>query len=125
MRLLLDTHALLWWLVDDPRLSEWGAATIADRRNEMLVSAVSYYEIAYKALRRKLQTDLSAIGAAVRDGGFELMAVSCDHAARAGALPWEHRDPWDRLLAAQAEIEACGLLSADAVFDTLDVGRCW
>lgn len=125
MKLLLDTHALLWWLVDEPRLPERVTVMIADRRNEVLVSAVSCYEIAYKAWRGKLPVDLSAIAAAVRDCGFLLVAISCDHAAHAGSLRWAHRDPWDRLLAAQTQIEQCELLSADPVFDSLGLARRW
>jgi PIN domain nuclease of toxin-antitoxin system len=128
MRALLDTHALLWWLSDDPELSRPARRFIAETRNSAIVSAASAWEIATKVRLGKLSSasDLAAdfVGYVEREG-FELLPISPDHAIRAGLLPGTHKDPFDRMLVAQAQSESMPMVSNDQVFDTYGVRRIW
>jgi PIN domain nuclease of toxin-antitoxin system len=124
MRLLLDTHALLWWWADDPQLSATARAAIADRANEVWVSAASAWEIAAKQRLGKLPTVLpegQAFARLLAASGFTALAVTAAHAWRAGSLSAEHRDPFDRMLAAQGELEQLTLVSADGAFRSFPV----
>jgi PIN domain nuclease of toxin-antitoxin system len=125
---LLDTHALLWWLCDDPALTKRARHIIADTKNVVLVSAASAWEIATKVRLGKLPTaaDLTAnfAGHLGREG-FELLAISGDHAIRAGLLPGAHKDPFDRMLIAQAQAENIPIVSNEALFDAYGVRRVW
>src|SRR5262245_46037287 len=108
MRTLLDTHALLWWLSDDSALTKAARTVIAETKNTIFVSAASAWEIATKVRLGKLPTatDLVTDFAGQLDReGFETLAISADHAIRAGLLPGVHRDPFDRMLIAQAQAE--------------------
>ena len=124
MRVLLDTHALLWWLSDDTGLTRSARKTIADTRNTLIVSAASAWEIATKVRLGKLPTanDLAAdfSGHLDRDG-FQLLAISAEHGIRAGLLPGPHKDPFDRMLIAQAQTEQLVLLTTDRVFEKYKV----
>ena len=91
----------------------------------MLVSAVSIYEIELKAGRRRVNLPPQELRAALRRNAVEELAITHDHAAYAAHLEWAHRDPWDRLLAAQALLENCVLVSVDKVFDGTSVDRRW
>lgn len=128
MRLLLDTHALIWWLAGDARLSAVARSAIGDETNEVFVSAASAWEISTKHRLGKL----SAAGPLavdfareVRAQGFTPLPITLEHGQIAGALSSEHRDPFDRMLAAQAREEKMGLVSIEDVFDALDVVRIW
>ncbi len=124
MNLLLDTHALLWWLAEAP-LDPAAAARIADADAFVAVSAASAWEIAVKRTTGKLRFEGSlAPHLAAHD--FEPLAVSLDHAERAGALPSHHRDPFDRMLIAQAQAEGLTLVTRDTAFAAYDVNvlRC-
>ncbi|MGH7858698.1 MAG: type II toxin-antitoxin system VapC family toxin [Candidatus Binatia bacterium] len=115
MRLLLDTHVLLWWLRDDRRLSARFASAIADPSNEVSVSAASVWEASIKAALGKLTIDgdlVDEIGA----NGFAELAITARHAQLAAALPRHHDDPFDRLLAAQAKLEGLQLATLDPAF---------
>jgi PIN domain nuclease of toxin-antitoxin system len=128
VRLLLDTHALLWWLDGDRRLSLKARRAIASESNSILVSAVSAWEITTKARLGKLPgaTDVAAdVAACVASQGFLPLDVTMLHAQRAGRLPGAHRDPFDRILIAQSQIEDVALVSDDEAFDTFDVRRFW
>ncbi len=128
MRLLLDTHALLWMLDDNPRLSAAARTAIGDFDNELLISSVSAFEITTKHRIGKLPEfasiarDLPAILLAV---DHNPLPVSMAHAALAGALPFAHGDPFDRLLIAQARIEGVPLVSNEKLFDGFGVERLW
>ena len=125
MRLLLDSHAVYWWMTGSVRLSDTARALIADDTNTLLVSAVSIYEIELKAKRRRVDLPPQELRAALRRNVVEELAITHDHAEYAAHLEWEHRDPWDRLLAAQARLENCALVSVDEVFDGIDIDRRW
>ncbi len=128
VHLLLDTHALLWWLSDDAALSKRARTAIANTRNPILVSAASACEIATKVRLGKLPgaAGLAAEFAGHIDReGFNILAISGDHAIRAGLLPGTHKDPFDRMLIAQSQAENLVLVSNEAVFDDYGVRRIW
>lgn len=128
MKLLLDTHALLWLAHEPESLSAVAAAAIVDDSNEIWVSAVSAMEIATKSRRGKLEyrTSLATnFVTEVTSQGFLPMSVSCDHAERAGNLVGDHNDPWDRLLAAQAEKEDLVVVTCDARIAGFGVNTIW
>jgi PIN domain nuclease of toxin-antitoxin system len=123
-RLLVDTEALLWWLIDDPALSPAGRAAIADPTNEPLVSAASIWEIAIKRSLGKLMApdDLPDI---ILAEGFTLLAIDAQAAWNVRALPHHHRDPFDRLLIAQALSQQLPVVSADARFAAYGIDVHW
>ncbi len=128
MRLLLDTHALIWWFAGDPSLSEDAQAAITDPDNEVLVSAASGWEIATKfrigRLPRAAALAADVAGAVARQGFVEL-PITLRHGQAAGNLPGPHRDPFDRMLIAQALLADLVLVSNEAVFDRYAVRRLW
>jgi PIN domain nuclease of toxin-antitoxin system len=128
MRILLDTHALLWWLAGDSRLSKRARATITDEMNEIFVSAASAWEVATKHRLGKLPTAGALavdFGREMRGQGFRELSISWGHAQTAGALTGPHRDPFDRMLIAQATIERMALVSNEERFDAYGVTRIW
>lgn len=128
LRLLLDTHALIWWLVGDAALSLRAREAIADEGNAVAVSAASAMEIATKYRIGKLgQAALLAddFEAIVAGQGFVELAISVRHARTAGAMNIAHKDPFDRLLIAQAQAEDMVLVSKEALFDTFAIKRLW
>ncbi|WP_237479870.1 type II toxin-antitoxin system VapC family toxin [Lichenibacterium dinghuense] len=116
MRLLLDTHVLLWAAAGSDRLRTAGRALIADRANRLVFSAVSICEIAIKRGldRADFRTDAEFLRGELRDVGYEDLSVTSVHAAAVAKLPPIHKDPFDRLLIAQAIVEGITLLTADA-----------
>ncbi len=125
MRLLLDSHAVYWWASGSDRLSRNAKNLILDRGNTVLVSAASIYEIELKARRGRVNLPPRELRAALRRNDIGEMAITPDHAEYAANLEWAHRDPWDRLLFAQAVLENCALVSIDAIFDQVTANRCW
>ena len=128
MRLLLDTHAFLWWVIDDRRLSQASRQMIADDNNDVLVSAASAWEITTKHRTGKLpEADPLADNMieSIALEGFEELPVTVAEAARAGALPGPLRDPFDRMLIAQALSLNLVLVSNDPLFDQYGVRRLW
>jgi PIN domain nuclease of toxin-antitoxin system len=128
VRLLLDTHALLWWLDGDRRLSPKVRRAITDQSNTILVSAACAWEITTKARLGKLpgSVDVAAdVAACVASQGFEPLDITLLHAQRAGRLPGEHRDRFDRMLIAQSQIEDVPVVSDDEAFDAFDVRHFW
>jgi PIN domain nuclease of toxin-antitoxin system len=125
---LLDTRALIWWNLDDPRLGSAARAVLADPNASIFVSSVSAFEIANKHRLGKLPIVASLLGnyaAELEATGFTELPVNTVHALRAGSLPFEHRDPFDRLLIAQAQIENLALISNEGLFDATGVSRIW
>ncbi len=111
-RILLDTHVLLWWLADDARLGSKTRKIIEDERNEIFVSAATTWEVSIKKSLGKVTApdDLDGI---VEDEGFSKLCISLYHGQAAGQLPYHHRDPFDRMLVAQAQAEGLFLITAD------------
>jgi PIN domain nuclease of toxin-antitoxin system len=105
MRLLLDTHTLLWWMTDDPHLSKLAQVLVADKANVSIVSAVSAWEIATKVRLGRLPMATVLVRDFVHDLArerIEILSISAEHGIRAGGLPGPHKDPFDRMLIAQA-----------------------
>ena len=124
MKLLLDTHAALWWLSDDERFSGEAARHLADARNLVLLSAAVVWEVAIKRSLGKLDAPDGFADALMR-GGAAPLAVTVEHAGAVERLPWRHRDPFDRLLVAQARIEGAAIVSADAALRPYGVTLVW
>jgi len=128
VRLLLDTHALLWWLTDDPALSATARKSVARSGNTILVSAASTWEIAIKFRLGKLPDAaevVSDLSGHLQRERFENLLISAEHGIRAGLLPGPHKDPFDRMLIAQAQAEDVPIISNDIVFDQYKVRRIW
>lgn len=128
MKLLVDTHALLWWFTDDERLSRSVRDAIADDANTILVSAASAWEIAIKHQLGKLDQAADVVhrfGELVAADRFEHLPISHFHAIKAGAYRTPHRDPFDRMLAAQSEIESLPLVTRDSVFALFGTRTFW
>lgn len=128
MRLLLDTHALLWWLLGDTQLPVHAREAIGDEENTVYVSAASASEVATKVRIGKLvgaESLAQDFAPQIQDEGFLPLPISVEHAQRAGSLPGPHRDPFDRMLVAQAQAEILILVSNEEVFDRYGVTRLW
>ena len=128
MRLLLDTHTLLWWLTENSSLQDSARKLIANKNNDVLVSAASAWEIATKVRLGKLPIaiDLARdFTAYLERERFDSLAVTAEHGIRAGLLPGPHKDPFDRMLIAQALAENLAIVSNDVVFDGYGVKRTW
>jgi len=128
VRLLLDTHAFLWWVADAPELSTKARKAIAGSRNECFVSLASCWEIAIKTSLGKLEISGNIerfIPEQFAANCFRELTIDVHHVARVARLPFHHRDPFDRLLAAQALEEGLTIVSADAVFRRYGVKRIW
>jgi len=128
MRLLLDTHTLIWWLNDKSSLPVSAREIIGSRNSQVLVSTVSAWEIATKVRLGRLDVaaDLARdFGGYLAQERFECLAISTEHGIRAGSLPGSHKDPFDRMLVAQAQIESLVIVSNDALLDGYGVSRAW
>jgi PIN domain nuclease of toxin-antitoxin system len=128
MTLLLDTHTFLWFCQGDAALSSTAKALIEDPNNRKLLSVASCWEIAVKAGLKKLtlgEPSGTYIPAALVRTGFELLPITLEHATGVESLPPHHKDPFDRLLVAQARVEGIPLVSADVALDAYPVARVW
>ena len=128
MRLLLDTHALLWWFAGNENLSLRARSAIGDAESIVFVSAASAWEIATKYRIGKLPLAASLLGdleMLLSAQNFRDLPISLSHAQSAGSLPGEHRDPFDRILIAQAMSENLTLVSNERLFDAFGVARLW
>ena len=128
VRLLVDTHALLWWLFDDPKLSSAARSAIVSPDNEIVVSAASAWEIATKHRLGRLPHagDVpDRLPDYLRRSRFAVLHISLEHALAAGALPGPHKDPFDRMLVAQARIENLAVATIDRVFQDYGVAVVW
>lgn len=124
MKLLLDTHAALWWLADDGRLGRRAEELIGDDSNRTLLSAAVVWEVAIKRALGKLDAP-DEFSATLLGAGARALPISLDHAEAAGALPWHHRDPFDRLLVAQANLESAVLVSNDEALPPYGAPMVW
>lgn len=118
--LLLDTHVFLWWKLDDARLREAVRDVVANAEL-VFVSAASAWEVGIKARLGKLDLDGADFAAGVIDSGFERLAIGFEHAAETKELPLHHRDPFDRMLVAQARVERLTLVTHDRQLEPYDV----
>ena len=121
MRFLLDTHVLLWWLADDPKLAGEARAAVMDPANEICVSPASVWEAAIKRTLGKLRFEDVDLVAALEASGFRELPIAVEHALRAGQLPRHHDDPFDRMLVAQAMAEGLTIVSRDEALKAYDV----
>ena len=128
MKLLLDTHALLWFLAGEEKLSGVARALIEDKGNEVLVSSGSLWEIAIKVSLGKLGMSVpfeDAFPSLLDANEIRILQISPGHLRKVVALPFHHRDPFDRLLAAQAIADELSIVSRDPAFDAYGVRRLW
>jgi PIN domain nuclease of toxin-antitoxin system len=125
--LLVDTHVVLWWFLTPELLSARAKATLCDQGNHLMVSAASAWEMAIKAKRGKLDIPdlLADLPSVLEEEGFIALSIKLEHALEAGALPEHHKDPFDRMLIAQARVEKAGIISNDSMFDRYGVPRIW
>ena len=124
MKLLLDTHAALWWLADDARVGRDAERQLSDETNRVLLSAAVIWEVAIKRSLGKLQAPPD-LAQTLLDAGAQPLAVTLDHAAGVEELPWHHRDPFDRLLVAQALAEGAVIVSQDVRLGQYGVSLLW
>lgn len=126
MRLLLDTHAVIWWLADRPQLSRAARLAIADPDNEVFASAATGYEVANKQRLGRLPGRIAQdLAHALRQARIPVLGLTLEHTIHAGLLPGPHRDPWDRLIMAQAILEDLRVVTVDPVFRVYAVPTCW
>jgi PIN domain nuclease of toxin-antitoxin system len=128
VRAILDTHAFLWWVLDVPRLSTDARSILEDGANDLLFSTASAYELTIKAQSGRLTLPEPAdsyVPSRLHANAFQPIAIELAHALRAGMLPAIHRDPFDRMLVAQAQIEGLPILTADPAISRYDVETIW
>ncbi|HXW25321.1 MAG TPA: type II toxin-antitoxin system VapC family toxin [Xanthobacteraceae bacterium] len=128
MKVLIDTHTLFWWVTDDPKLSSRAREILLTTDNEVLVSAATAWELATKARFGKWP-QAAYLAANIKDvldeNAFAPLAITIEHARIAGSLAVPHRDPFDRMLAAQAQVEGISLVTADPVFGRFGTPVLW
>lgn len=128
MRLLLDSHALIWAADDPAKLSALAKGLIEDPLHDRLISAATFREIGIKVGLGKLVLSLPYrqwMDKSISDIGLTVLPITLDHVERQAILAWHHRDPFDRLLVAQAQVEGAPLVSADAALDPYGINRLW
>ena len=128
MKLLLDTHAFLWYSLDDPKLSTLAETLIDDPANDKFISPASYWELAIKISVGKytlVQPYEDFLRHGIDDNGFIILPIERRHTALLTNMPFHHRDPFDRLLIAQALVEQMSIISNDALFDAYGIQRLW
>lgn len=128
MKLLLDTHAFLWFIAGDPKLSKKAKSNIENEKNENLISIASLWEIAIKTSIGRLTVSEpfeTLIPRQIEINGFQILTINFKHIAKVASLPYHHRDPFDRLLISQCIIENYPIISKDTVFDNYRIDRYW
>jgi len=128
MRLLLDSQAFLWFVLNEPHLSATAQALIMDTANDILISPASYWEIAIKISLRKYVLNAPYelfMQQSIEGNGFEILPIEPKHTAALTTMPFHHRDPFDRLLIAQAMVEQISIVSADPAIDAYPITRLW
>lgn len=124
MKLLLDTHAALWWLADDDRVGVDAARQLDDASNRVLLSAAVVWEVAIKRSLGKLRAPAD-LTATLLGAGVQPLPITLEHATAVEALPWHHRDPFDRMLVAQALVEGATIVSQDNRLQHYEVPIVW
>jgi PIN domain nuclease of toxin-antitoxin system len=124
LRLILGTHAALWWLSGDERFGEAAARRVGDETNQILLSAAVVWEVAIKRSLGKLEAPPD-LASTLLGAGAHALPVTLEHAAAVERLPWHHRDPFDRILVAQAAIEGAVLVSGDEALRLYGVELVW
>jgi PIN domain nuclease of toxin-antitoxin system len=124
LKLLLDTHALLWWLAADKQLSEKAAKAIAEPQNIVFVSAASIWEVRIKESLRKIKLPAKLLETIALEK-FELLSISAQHADVVSALPKIHKDPFDRMLIAQSKVEGLLFVTADSTLQSYGINTLW
>lgn len=128
MRLLLDTHAFLWFILDDPQLSANADALISDPDNDVEISPASYWELAIKISIGKYSLPEPYdvfIDREIATNDFHIVHIEPKHTAIVSTLPFHHKDPFDRLLVAQAQVEDIPIVSGDSALDDYGITRLW
>lgn len=127
MNILLDTHAAIWFITDDDQLSDFSKELIKDSQNNCFISVATLWEMGIKhSLEKlKLKAELKKIFELFFDSGFTLLPITPDHILTNSALPFHHRDPFDRLIIAQAKREGYSLISKDGEFGNYNVNLLW
>ena len=130
MKLLLDTHALLWFVLDDPKLSDVADALITDLKNQIYVSPAVHWELAIKISVGKyaLPPGISFgdfVEQSTTKNGFKILSIDPSHTQLLTTMPFHHRDPFDRLMVAQALAEGMEIVSADSILSQYSVKRHW
>jgi len=125
VKLLADTHAYLWWLTGDRRLSPRARDAMSDPGSLVFVSAASIWEVAIKSALGRIELHGVDLVAEIANCGFDELSVSARHAQEAGALPLHHQDPFDRMLVAQAQVEGLTCVTRDPVFASYGVKALW
>lgn len=128
MRILLDTHSFLWFVSDDAHLSTTARSLMEDGGNELLLSMASVWEIAIKVSLGKLSLDQpldSFLPTQLEHNDIDILPIELSHSLKVAALPFSHRDPFDRMLIAQSLVEELPILGADQLFDLYGVRRLW
>lgn len=128
MKLLIDSHALIWAADDPARIGQQAECALRDPANELWLSAATIWEVAIKVGLTKLVLTLPFrewMNRAIADLGLQIVPLTVEHAAVQSALPWHHRDPFDRALVAQAIVEHLTVVSCDTSFDAYNTARIW
>lgn len=125
MSFLLDTHAFIWWLNDSPELSLNARKTISRPENRIFFSHASYWEIAIKVSIGRLRFPMNSMESELLKNGFELLAIKSSHIIQSASLPMLHRDPFDRMLIAQAQLENLTLLTVDQHIQKYELPLAW
>jgi len=128
MKILLDTHAFLWFIAGDSKLSDKAKTSIEDDSNEKIVSMASMWEMAIKISIGRLKVSEPfelLIPRQIQINGFELLPIQFEHVCRVSSLPFHHRDPFDRLLVSRCMVEKCAIISRDTAFDSYQIKRLW
>jgi PIN domain nuclease of toxin-antitoxin system len=128
VRVLIDTHTFLWFVSDDPQLSITARAIIEDTANDVLLSIASVWELAIKISLGKLSISApfaTFLPDQLRVNAIDVLGITVEHTSELIGLPFHHRDPFDRLLIAQAMVEGIPLISIDAAFDMYPITRLW
>ena len=128
MRVLLDTHTFLWFVLDDPQLSSTAKILIQDSANDVEVSPASYWEIAIKIRLGKYvlsQPYQSFMETQIAANDFRVLPIEPRHTALLTTMPFHHKDPFDRLLIAQTAVEHIDIVSVDTIFDSYGIRRIW